>query len=146
MTSSLHPSAPVTDDAELTERWRGLLDLGGPPSRRTLFLAWLRRDGTMAPLLVPVEDIPVEPDRVVLGHLVDMHAAVAESEGVELAELHLALCLERRGPAGLGPDDHAWAAAVEAVLRGRDGLDCSLHVGDGRRCVPVLLRPVWPVS
>ena len=146
MTSSLHPSVPVTDDAALTARWRGLLDLGGPPSRRSLVLAWLRRDGTMAPLLIPVDDVPVEPDRVALGHLVEMHAAVAEAEHVEPAELHLALCLERRGPAGLGPDDHAWATAVEAILRGRDGLDCSLHIADGRDCVPVLPRAAWPVS
>lgn len=146
MTSSVHPSVPVTDDAGLTARWRGLLDLGGPPSRRSLYLAWLRRDGTMAPLLIPVEDLPVEPDRVALGHLVEMHSAVAEAEGVEPADLHLALCLERRGPAGPGPDDHAWATAVETILRGRDGMDCSLHVADGRDCVPMLPRAAWPVS
>lgn len=146
MTSPLHPTVPVTDDAELTARWRGLLHLGGPPSRRTLFLCWLRDDGTTVPLLIPVEDVHVEPDRVVLGHLVDLHATVAEAEGLGLRDLHLAMCLERRGPAGLGPDDHAWAAAVEAILRGRDGLDCSLHVADGRGCVCVLARPSWPLS
>ena len=76
MSTRPHPAVPVTSDVELTERWRALLQLDGPPSRRTLFLAWLRRDGTMVPLLLPVEDVPFEPDRVALGNLVTVHATV----------------------------------------------------------------------
>lgn len=146
MSTRPHPTVPVTSDVELTERWRALLQLDGPPSRRTLFLAWLRRDGSMVPLLLPIEDVPLEPDRAVLGNLVSVHVTVAESEGVEPGELHLALLLERHGPAGLSPDDHAWCSAVEALLGDRAGLDCSMHVGNGRTAVPVLLRRSWPVE
>jgi hypothetical protein len=144
MTTRPHPSTPVRDDAELTERWRALLQLDGPPSRRSLFLAWLRPDGTMVPLLIPVDDVPLEPDRAALANLIQVHATVAESEGMEPAELHLAMLLERRGPAGLSPDDHAWCSAIEAVVRDRDGIDCSVHVGNGRTAVPVLPRRAWP--
>src|SRR4051794_5284325 len=119
MTTRPRPSTPVSNDTELTERWRALLQLVGPPSRRGLFLAWLRPDGTMVPLLIPVDDVPLEPDRAALANLVEMHATVAESEGVGPAELHLAMLLERRGPASLGPDDHAWCSAIEAVVRDR---------------------------
>ena len=146
MSTRPHPAVPVTSDIELTERWRALLQLDGPPSRRTLFLAWLRRDGTMVPLLLPVEDLPLEPDRVALGNLVSVHVTVAETEDVDPGDLHLALLLERHGPAGLSPDDHAWCSAVEALLRDRSGLDCSLHVGNGRTAVTVLPRRSWPVG
>ena len=146
MSTRPHPTVPVTSDAELTERWRALLQLDGPPSRRTLFLAWLRPDGTMVPLLMPVEDVPLEPDRGALGNLVTVHATVAETEDVHPDELHLALLLERHGPAGLSPDDHAWCSAVEALLRDRAGLSCSLHVGNGHTAVPVLPRRDWPTG
>jgi hypothetical protein len=146
MTTRPHPSTPVSSDAELTERWRALLQLDGPPLRRSLFLAWLRTDGTMVPLLIPVEDLPLEPDRAALAYLVELHATVAESDDVEPAELHLAMLLERRGPAGLSPDDHAWCSAIEAVVRDRGGIDCSLHVGDGRTAVMVLGRRAWPAG
>jgi hypothetical protein len=100
----------------------------------------------MVPLLIPVEDVPLEPDRAALANLIGAHATVAESEGVEPAELHLALLLERRGPAGLSPDDHAWSSAIEAIFREHHGIDCSLHVGNGRTAVPVVPRHVWPAA
>jgi hypothetical protein len=143
MTTRPHPSTPVSSDVELTERWCTLLSLDGPPARRSLFLAWLRTDGTMVPVLIPVEDVPLEPDRTVLASLVGLHATVAGSEGVEL---HLAMLLERRGPAGLSPDDHAWCSAIESVVRDRSGIDCSVHVSNGRTAVAVLRRDAWPAA
>src|SRR3954464_11758404 len=49
---------------------------------------------TMVPLLIPVDDVPLEPDRAALANLVELHATVAESEDIEPAELHLAMLLE----------------------------------------------------
>jgi hypothetical protein len=144
MRTRPHPDIPVTDDAELTERWTGLLHLDGPPSQRRLFLTWLRTDGTMVKVLIPVEELPVEPDRVAIGNLAHLHEVVAEAEGVDDADLHLAMCLERPGPPTPTPDDEAWAAAITSIVRDRDGLDCSLHVGNGRSATPLLPRPVWP--
>ena len=144
MTTRPHPDVPVTSDAELAEHWRGLLHLDGAPSGRTLYLSWLRADGTAVPLLVPIGELPLEPDRAALGHLLELHDTVAGSEQVAPAALHLAMCLERRGPAGLSPDDHAWCSAIEAVIRDRCGIDCSVHVGNGRTAVPVLTRRRWP--
>ena len=97
MSTRPHPTVPVTSDDQLTERWRALLHLDGPPARRTLFLAWLRPEGTMVPLLMPVEDVPLEPDRATLGNLAAVHTTVAETERVDPDELHLALLLERHG-------------------------------------------------
>lgn len=144
MTTRPHPDIPVTNHAQLTERWRGLLHLDGPPSQRRLFLAWLRDDGTMVPLLIPVEELPLEPDRVVIGALAELHATVVDSEGIDRMNLHLAMCLERPGPATPTPDDAAWCAAIEAIVRERDGLDCSVHVHDGRTALPLLPRRTWP--
>ncbi|MCF6746177.1 hypothetical protein E9529_18245 [Blastococcus sp. KM273128] len=144
MRTRPHPDIPVTDDGELTERWGTLLHLDGPPSDRRLFLTWLRGDGTMVKLLIPVEELPVEPDRVAIGGLADLHAVVAEAEGVEGADLHLAMCLERPGPATPTPDDAAWSAAIESIVRERDGIDCSLHLHDGRSACPLFPRRAWP--
>ncbi|MGY1746737.1 hypothetical protein [Blastococcus sp. SYSU D00695] len=144
MSTRPHPDVRTTSDRELTERWRALLQLDGPPSRRSLWLTWLRPDGTMVPLLMPIDDVPIEPDREVLAHLAVAHETVADGEDVDPGELHLAMLLERPGPAGLSPDDHAWSSAVEAVLRDRAGLDCSLHVGNGRTAVCVVPRRAWP--
>ena len=49
------------------------------------------------------------------------------------------MLLERGGPAGLSPDDHAWCSAIEAVVRDRHGIDCSVHVGNGGTAVAVPL-------
>ncbi|MGY5884926.1 hypothetical protein [Modestobacter lacusdianchii] len=144
MDTRLHPDVPMTSDAELTARWQGLLHLGGPPSQRRLFLAWLRNDGTMLHLLIPVEELPAEPDRVVIGALADLHGVAVDSEHVDRSALHLAMCLERPGPAEPTPDDYAWCAAIESIVRGRDGLDCSLHLHDGQTAVPLLPRRAWP--
>ena len=144
MRTRPRPDVPVTSDAELTARWRDLLHLDGPPSQRRLFLTWLRLDGTMVELLIPVEELPLEPDRVALGNIAGLHAVVAEAEGVDGDQLHLAMCLERPGPPTPTPDDEAWCAAVTSIVRDRDGLDCSLHVGDGRTATPLLPRGAWP--
>jgi hypothetical protein len=143
MTTRPHPDMPVHSDAELTERWRTLLQLDGAPSRRSLFLAWLRPDGTMVRLLVPIEDVPLEPDRVVLANLAELHATVAQAENLEPAGLHLALLLEREGPPELSPDDHAWCSTIRAIVADRHGLDCSMHVGNGRSAVLALPRRAW---
>ncbi|SCX56531.1 hypothetical protein SAMN03159343_3440 [Klenkia marina] len=144
MTAIPHPTVPVADDAALAEQWVGLLADEAPPAQRSLVVRWLRPDGSSAPVLVPVDGVPSEPDRALLGHLVDLHATVADEEHVPRTDLHLALYLQRPGAAGPLPEDHAWAAAAGAVLRVRERVDCSLHVGDGRTAVPLLPRSSWP--
>jgi hypothetical protein len=144
MTAIPHPTVPVADDAALAEQWVGLLVGDAPPGRRSLVLRWLRPDGTSAPLLVPIDGVPSEPDRALLLHLVELHTDVADAERVPADELHMALYLERRGSSRPLPEDHAWAAAVGAVLRVRERVDCSLHVGDGRTAVALLPRATWP--
>lgn len=143
METRPHPDIPVTTDAELAQRWGDLLHLDGPPSQRRLYLTWLRRDGTMVHVLIPTEELPAEPHREVIGAIADLHAVVVEAEG---EGLHLAMCLERPGPRTPTPDDAAWCAAIESIVRGRDGLDCSLHLVDRGTAVPLLPRRRWPTS
>ena len=60
MTSSPPLSTtPITDDGQLTQRWADLLLDPGPAQSPTLWLGWVRPDGTMLPLLVPDRDTVV---------------------------------------------------------------------------------------
>lgn len=96
----------------------------------------------MVPLLIPVDEVPLEPDGVALATLVELHTTVTKSGGAEAGELRMAMLLERGGPAGLPPGDHAWCSAIEAVVRDRHGIDCSVLVGSGRAAVlPGRARP-----
>jgi hypothetical protein len=54
------------------------------------------------------------------------------------------MCLERPGPTTPTPDDAAWCAAIESIVRGRDSLDCSLHVHNGHTTALLLPRHSWP--
>ncbi|MCZ2849126.1 hypothetical protein [Modestobacter sp. VKM Ac-2978] len=95
-------------------------------------------------MVIPVEELPLEPDRVAIGNLADLHTVVAESEDVDPADLHLATYWARPGPAKPTPDDGAWCSAIVSIVRGRDDLDCSLHIHDGRTALPLLPRRTWP--
>jgi hypothetical protein len=83
---------------------------------------------------------------VALANLVELHTNVAESDGAELGEQHLAMLLQRGGPAGLSPEDHAWCSAIEGVVRDRHGIACNVDVGNGRTAVPVLPRRAWAAA
>src|SRR3712207_6361870 len=88
---------PLTDDHQLTQRWADLL-APGAVGTRTLWLAWLRPDGTMLPVLVPIEDMPERATAAGLRGVPELHAAVAGLDGVDPDELHLTMALERPGP------------------------------------------------
>jgi hypothetical protein len=135
---------PVTDDGALTQRWADLLT-PGPVGGRTLWLAWLRPDGTMLPVLIPIEGIPEQPRWDSLHGVADLHAQVAGLDGVDPEELHLTTALARPGSIGTGVDeaDHEWRQVVEEMGESLE-LGCSFHLFDGRSTVQLLPRSYWP--
>ena len=67
---------PVRSSLALTRRWVSLL---APLSfaDRSLWLTWLGQDGRQSPVLIPVEDVPVQPDRHLVTRLLDLHSDMA---------------------------------------------------------------------
>jgi len=139
------PTLPVTDDGELAQRWADLLSLG-PAAGRTLWLAWLRPDGTMVPTLVPIEQLPERVTQAIISGVLELHSVIAEAERCDPDELHLTVTLERPGPVPDDPTelDEDWADLLgEAVVPQLDQ-GCSFHVSDGRTVHQLISRQTWP--
>jgi hypothetical protein len=135
-------TTPVTDDGALTQRWADLLT-PGPVGTRTLWLAWLRPDGTMPPVLIPIEGVPEQPQWDSLRSVFLLHAEVAGLDGVDPDDLHLTMALARPGPASATEADYEWCEVVEELGESRE-LRCSFHVFDGRSTVQLRPRSYWP--
>src|SRR5687768_4828251 len=142
MTKPPLADVPIRSAADLTSRWATVLD---PPifGARSLWLMWLGADGRMAPIVVPVDDVPEQfDDRMTVG-LLQIHAGVvAEHLG---GDGHLALALCRPGRPQASRDDERWAARLHATLD--DELDgtWSMHLAAGGR-VSLLVAPpirIW---
>ena len=75
VTTTPLPQVPVRSAADLTQRWTRLL---APPefTARSLWLAWFDDAGHQLPVVMPVDDLPLRPDRRVLPGLVRLHDAV----------------------------------------------------------------------
>ncbi|MGY1602140.1 hypothetical protein [Geodermatophilus sp. SYSU D00815] len=143
MTTVPSPETPVRSAAELTDRWAGLLD---PPvfRRRSLWLAWVGSGGSMLPLVLPVDDVPLVPDRLVLSGLLDLHEAICE-QGLPGGG-HLALALCRPGASVARLDDAEWVQALHDLLD--DALDgtWSLHLAAGGAVTELVGPPQGALS
>ena len=131
-------SIPVRTPAELTRRWADLLE---PPvfGCRSLWLAWIGANGVMPPILVPVDEVPTDPDPRLLANLLEVHHEVAELVG---GGAHLALALTRPGSARPTADDERWADLLRATMTGRIAETWSLHLAAGGEVNP-LVDPPW---
>jgi len=130
---------PVLSAVELTARWSDLLE---PPvfGKRELWLAWLRADGLMLPIVTPIDDVALRPERHLIPGLLALHETVSDSEP---GALHLAMALCRPGAPRVLPDDHAWGEMFHDELDDRvDGL-WSLHLAAGGSVLPVVNPPSW---
>lgn len=100
---------PIRTDADLFRRWQALMGPGGF-GKRTLWLMFLEPDGSPTKVLVPIEDIPTEPDRKVVQSL---HTIVAElSQDIDIGSVPA--LLSRPGRAAMTASDRRWAAAWRA--------------------------------
>jgi hypothetical protein len=97
--------AIVHTPADLFALWQSLMGHGGF-SRRSLWLVFVYEDGHVAPVVIPIEDIPKRPD-VLVANLGSVLAGLAD-DGVSST----ALLLSRPGPRAMTTDDRAWARAL----------------------------------
>lgn len=112
----------VRNAAELTALWQ---DLMGPDgfARRSLWLIFLFGDGQLSPLVMPIDDIPVEPDAEMLTKLATVIEGLAEDAGFTST----ALLLSRPGSAHITASDTAWARAITEAF-GRDLARWPVHL------------------
>ena len=133
---------PVLSAVELTARWSDLLE---PPvfAARSLWLAWVRADGLMLPVVTPIDDVPLRPEPDLMPGLRALHKAVAASEP---EPLHLATALCRPGRPLVSADDAAWAATLREEVGDRIDGTWSLHLAAGGSVLPLVNPPRWAWS
>ena len=140
MTLSGYAAVPVQSPAELTARWRRLLE---PPvfGTRSLWCAWFDADGRQSPVVVPVDDLPVPPDPSIYDGLRGLNATVIDAHAGPGGHLAMALC--RPGPATVVDGDDAWVAALSEVFDGLTAQTWSLHLAAGGTVLPLVEPDAW---
>jgi hypothetical protein len=122
MTQRSHVETVITSDADLHDLWRRLMGPGGF-ARRSLWLTFLEPDGRTQPLVVPIDDLPSEPDDGFLhavGRIVDGLLADGTADSVPML-------LSRPGYGPMTGADRRWARALIAAL-GPDRQRWPLHL------------------
>ena len=143
MTTTPLPEVPVRSAEELTQRWSALL---APPvfAIRSLWLTWYDPAGLITPVVIPIDDLPLLPDQVVLQGVLRLNDTVVDGTGC--ADGHLALALCRPGTPLITAEDDEWAAELRVHLDGRLGGSWSLHVAAGGAITELVTPPLhtWP--
>lgn len=136
MTTPPLAEIPIRSAVDMTARWERLL---APPvfGARSLWLTWLD-DGLMLPVVIPVDDVPVRPDRTLLANL--MHVCESIAEEHVYGEAHVAMALCRPGLPAVTRDDEAWAAGLREAFAD-EGSTWSLHLAAGGSVVPMVEAP-----
>ena len=133
---------PVRSAVELTARWSDMLE---PPvfGARQLWLAWVGDDGVMLPIVTPIDDLPLRPERDVMPGLRSLHEAVA---GSQPGPVHLAMALCRPGRSAVLPDDAVWAEGLREEVGAHVDGTWSLHLAAGGSVLPIVNPPLWAWS
>jgi hypothetical protein len=100
----------VHTPAELTQLWADLMGPGGF-SVSSLWMIFIYRDGQMAPVVSPIEDLPAEPDELMLRNFRGVIQELTEDGDVSVAFL-----LSRPGPDRVLAEDRRWAQGLVTTL------------------------------
>jgi hypothetical protein len=140
MTTPPLADVPVTTQRGLRERWADVL---APPvfSARSLWIMWLRPDGTALPTLVPIDELPHRFDPGSARSLVELAATISEEHSG--GDGHVAFALCRPGHPASTPGDQEWAAGLHRAAARADLRSWSLHLAAGGAVV-TLVEPPWP--
>lgn len=110
MTTTLRDK-PIQSDADLLAVWKELMGEGGF-GRRSLWLIFLDEDGRPSPVIVPIDDVPEEPDprdMVLIANLV-------EKTRTDMGIHSVPMLLSRPGPTWMVDSDRRWAKALHSAL------------------------------
>src|SRR4051794_20712663 len=104
---------PVRTAADLFALWQRLMGSGGF-GRSSIWVVVLDADGVVQPVIMPIDDIPPEPDQVAIRNLARVVAdAFDDGTGASVA-----LLLSRAGLPGRPAADRRWARALVDGFRG----------------------------
>lgn len=136
MTKPPLADVPVRTPDQLTARWHALL---GEPvfGARALWLTWLD-DGLQLPVVLPVDDVPAVPDRLLLMTVLDVCRQITESHVSGRGHIAMALC--RPGRPFPTRDDDAWADGLLTAFAD-EPVTWSLHLAAGGGVVPIVDLP-----
>lgn len=104
----------ITDDVQLRELWVSLID-AETFDRRSLWLLFVEHDLRVAPLVVPIDDVPRTPDEEVMERLADLTSQARTELGVG----SVPMLLSRPGPREMSDDDRRWGRVLLAAQHGQ---------------------------
>jgi hypothetical protein len=138
MTTPPLTDSPIRSAGELTAHWEAML---APPvfGARALWLTWVADNGLMLPLVIPVDDIPLVPDRAMRVGLLGLHDMVTHEH--LKGEGHLAMALCRPGRAEVTEDDDEWVDFLGDVFDDQIDGTWSLHLAAGGGVLPLVGLP-----
>jgi hypothetical protein len=92
--------------------------------RRSLWTVWLDEHGMRLPVIVPIDDIPHQPDHLLVDNFIAVIGGVLGSTEARTA----AVLLSRPGPSAKSADDRAWAVALIAAARRASVATWPVHI------------------
>jgi hypothetical protein len=122
MTTTPHFEMIIRDNGDLPALWTKLM---GPDGfgRRSVWLAFLDRDNRTLPVVIPIDDLPAEPDAAGIRSLAEVAGGVIASGGAAT----VVVLLSRAGSAAMTSADRRWATALSAGL-GHDLSPWPIHL------------------
>lgn len=105
------PGTVVRTNAELAEVWRSLMGPGGF-AMSSIWMVFLDDDSRLTPVIVPIEDVPAEPDDQFVGNLAYIIGDLLRDG----AASSVALLLSRPGSRAMTEADRSWARALREAL------------------------------
>lgn len=111
MTTSA-PEKVITNDTQLREHWVSIM---GEQvfEKRSLWLIFVEHDQRVAPVVVPIDDVPVEPDDDTMAQVATFVSRAREQLGVA----SIPMLLSRPGGAVMADSDRRWARALTSAFR-----------------------------
>jgi hypothetical protein len=119
------PGSLIRTAAELTAAWQALMGAGGF-GRRSIWVIFFDPDHRLLAPIMPIDDIPAEPDSAFLGNLATIVGYLIDQGTVASA----AFLLSRPGARAMTGADRRWALALRAAMGDRAGWPIHLATGD----------------
>ncbi|MDF8263287.1 bifunctional DNA primase/polymerase [Luteipulveratus flavus] len=101
----------ISSNDDLLRVWRKLMGDGGF-GKRSLWLIFLDDEGRPAPLVVPIDDIPPEPDPEDIRRIADLVRRVQDELGVR----SVPMLISRPGPSRMTDSDRRWAVGLTGAF------------------------------